>query len=392
VGDLDVFTFAADAGDNIFVGMSRINSSISPQVNVYRPDGVLLGSNVGTFAASVEAAAPIGGTYTAIVRDANADNEGGYAVSLAIGPQVTGADPFDNDGGTLTSGQTAFGYVTAGDTDVFTFTQSAGAPFTVRMARLNSGINPSLLVYAPDGTRFADAGTFEANVTVASAPVAGTYTVVAADSGVDNAGGYAIALGGGAPSATDTRAPVALVGQLEHLRTGLVQVAFSEAMQGLVGTNLMLNNTTTGANFVGTSVSFDAATNLATYTVAGGLPDGNYNATLAVGNARDLANNPLAGSFNFSFFVLRGDANRNRSVNVIDFSTLAANFNRVGTFGEGDFNYDGMVTVLDFSILGSRFNTGLITPRFGAPPQAANPFATFEIARNLWEEINVNPG
>jgi hypothetical protein len=386
-GDLDVFTFAADAGDNILIGMSRSNSAIEPRIDVYRPDGVLLVSDIDVFAAVAEAVAPTTGTYTAILRDGDADESGGYAVSLAIGPQAITADPADNDGGILTAATTP-GYVTVGDTDLYTFNATAGVPFTVRMIRQNpTAMEPTLIIYGPDGARYADTGVNEAVVTVANPPVGGTYLVVAADGGVDESGGYGIALSSTPPTTTDARAPQALVGFLEHLRSGNVQIQFNEAMQGLTGTALALNNLTTGGGFLATAVTFDAANALATYTVAGGLPDGNYTATLSVGTARDLANNPLAGQFNFSFFVLRGDANRDRTVNIADFSILGANFNQLGTFGEGDFNYSGTVDIADFALLGSRFNVSLPQPPGRAPLAGVAPPAEKPFSGRLIEDV-----
>lgn len=378
-GDLDVFTFAADVGDNILLTASRVNSAIEPRIDLYRPDGVKLGSNAGAFSAVVEEIAPLTGTYTAIFRDSAADEAGGYAVSLAIGPHPIAADPADNDGGTLTSA-TSFGYLTLADTDLYTFTATAGVPFTVRMNRQNgAAIEPTLIIYGPDGARYANSSVSEAVVAVANPPVGGTYLVVAVDGSADEAGGYGITLNTTSPSITDSRAPQALVGSLEHLRTGNVQVQFSEAMQGLTGAAMALNNVTTGGGVIATSVAFDAGTGIGTYTVSGGLPDGNYIGTLSVGTARDLANNPLSAPLNFSFFVLRGDANRDRTVNIADFSILAANFNQLGTFGEGDFNYSGTVDIADFALLGSRFNTSL--PPARAPvagvtlPAADKPFS-----------------
>jgi hypothetical protein len=396
VGDLDVYTFAADAGDNLLIGISRINSAIDPRFNLYRPDGQLLTAQQGTFSAGAAVVAPIGGTYVLVARDVSSDEAGGYAISLAIGPHAFVNDPDDADGGTLTSGQTLAGYLTNADSDIFTFTATAGAAFSVQMARQNaSAIEPALEVYAPDGTRYANSGALSAAINVVSAPASGTYIVVAADGAFDEPGGYVVSLDA-APNTVDTRAPTALLGQLEHLRSGNVQVQFSEAMTGLVATSLTLNNVTTGGIFVGTSVTFDSVTGLATYGVTGGLPDGNYNGSLAVGTARDLSNNALAAPLDFSFFVLRGDANRDRSVNIADFSIVAANYNQPGTFGEGDFNYDGLVTIADFALLGARFNTSLPPARAPlsdspAVPGAVRPGVNQPFAQRVIDVLEDHP-
>ena len=62
----------------------------------------------------------------------------------------------------------------------------------------------------------------------------------------------------------------------------------------------------------------------------------------------------------FDFFVLGGDANRDRTVDTVDFNSLAANFGGTGKiFSQADFNYDGIVNTSDFSILASKFGKTL---------------------------------
>ena len=63
------------------------------------------------------------------------------------------------------------------------------------------------------------------------------------------------------------------------------------------------------------------------------------------------------------FFVLAGDANRDRSVNLSDFGILRANFGQSPrTFSQADFNYDGVVNLTDFGILRSQFGKVLPPP------------------------------
>ena len=81
---------------------------------------------------------------------------------------------------------------------------------------------------------------------------------------------------------------------------------------------------------------------------------------MPAGNLTDIAGNTSAAPFNFAFYVLAGDANRDHHVNLLDFNILAANFNQSDrTFSQGDFNYDGQTNLLDFNILAARFNTAL---------------------------------
>ncbi|MEL7237337.1 MAG: S8 family serine peptidase, partial [Planctomycetota bacterium] len=88
------------------------------------------------------------------------------------------------------------------------------------------------------------------------------------------------------------------------------------------------------------------------------LADGNYLATLAAGAYTDEAGNasPLTTA---EFFVLSGDANRDRTVNLADFLVLRQNFGSGSLFSEGDFNYDGAVDLQDFLLLRGNFGTTL---------------------------------
>jgi hypothetical protein len=77
----------------------------------------------------------------------------------------------------------------------------------------------------------------------------------------------------------------------------------------------------------------------------------------------------MAGDFSFDFFVLAGDANRDRKVDFNDLVVLAQNYHSTGgkTFAQGDFNYDGNVDFNDLVILAQRYNTGLAAPAPAAP-------------------------
>jgi type VI secretion system secreted protein Hcp len=115
-----------------------------------------------------------------------------------------------------------------------------------------------------------------------------------------------------------------------------------------------------GGTVAPTSLSYDAATNTATFTFAAPLPDGRYRATLAGPGITDPAGNPLQASPRFDFFFLLGDANHDGNVNLSDFNLLAANFGQSPRdFTQGDFDYNGIVNLSDFNLLAARFGTTL---------------------------------
>src|SRR6185436_3314386 len=94
--------------------------------------------------------------------------------------------------------------------------------------------------------------------------------------------------------------------------------------------------------------TWDSATNTATFSFSGILPDGDYRARLYATGV-DNGISYMAADYVMNFWFLNGDLNRDRSVTISDFIDLAANFNApVTLWSKGDLNYDGTVTISDF--------------------------------------------
>ena len=131
--------------------------------------------------------------------------------------------------------------------------------------------------------------------------------------------------------------------------------------------DVTVTNLTTGQTFAGDGpFNFAAGGSSLTWAATSLLPDGNYVATLPAGSLADAAGNALAQDATLSFFVLAGDFNRDRTVNLSDFTLLANNFGRTGRlFPQGDANYDGNVNLADFTLLANRFGTSLAQPDGG---------------------------
>jgi hypothetical protein len=123
-------------------------------------------------------------------------------------------------------------------------------------------------------------------------------------------------------------------------------------------------------------VGYDTTTNTGTFTVPAdiALPDGNYRATLFGLGVRDAAGNAVVGDHVLEFFVLRGDANRDRRVDVTDLGAVSTNFNKPGDWSRGDFDGNGRVDVTDLGIVASNFNKSLDEP--DSPPIAAGAAAS----------------
>ncbi|MDW8262118.1 MAG: glycosyl hydrolase family 18 protein [Phycisphaerales bacterium] len=176
----------------------------------------------------------------------------------------------------------------------------------------------------------------------------------------------------------DTVAPTVLSLEFEYLTRQAVRFDFSETVHPTFTIDdLTVSHVATSLPVPAGQMSLQRSGNvyhLGFNGVPGGiLPDGNYRLSIQTGSVTDVAGNALSGTPALDFFVLAGDANRDRSVNISDFSILAARFNLPGTFSQGDFNYNGTTELGDFSILAARFNTSLPAPGdLPAPRPAGN--------------------
>ncbi len=133
--------------------------------------------------------------------------------------------------------------------------------------------------------------------------------------------------------------------------------AFDEDVSASLSAADLIVQTLPAGDAVGvTGFTYDAATNLASFMLSKSLPDGNYRATLSAAGVTDAAGNPLSADFTFDFFVLAGDANHDRIVDITDLGILATNWQSSGiNFAQGDFNYDGIVDISDLGILATNW-------------------------------------
>jgi hypothetical protein len=133
-----------------------------------------------------------------------------------------------------------------------------------------------------------------------------------------------------------------------------------------------------------TAMSYNSATNTATFTLATPLADGNYLATLTGPGTTDAVGNSLTGgSVQLPFFILPGDVNRDGVVNAIDFNTLASNYGSAGNFSAGDFDFNGTINSGDFNVLAANFNTNVTphpSPALGTIASSPSLFSSVTLA------------
>ncbi len=100
------------------------------------------------------------------------------------------------------------------------------------------------------------------------------------------------------------------------------------------------------------------------------LPDARYRLTApATSVTTYYGSDPLASGLSIEFFILTGDANRDRVVNFDDLLILAQNYGQSGrTFSQGNFNYsaDGLVDFSDLLLLAQRYGTSLLSSERGS--------------------------
>ncbi|MCW5554678.1 MAG: putative Ig domain-containing protein [Verrucomicrobiae bacterium] len=197
VGDLDVWTFTANAGDNLVVRMG--GTGFTPWVRLYGPDGALLSASTSATTANRDGEASFratnSGPFTVVASAYYINGAGPYILSLAKTPGGVAIAPGDT-GGPLTNGWQHTGTIDVGDLDVWTFTANAGDNLVVRMG--GTGFTPSVRLYGPDGTLLS-ASTSATTVNrdgEASfrATNSGTFTVIASAYYINVGGPYLLSL------------------------------------------------------------------------------------------------------------------------------------------------------------------------------------------------------
>lgn len=185
-------------------------------------------------------------------------------------------------------------------------------------------------------------------------------------------------------------------GEVQRSKVTTIEVQFSENVVASLGgadlslQNLTANNTIAAADV---AISFDAATNTATWTfpdlTGDSLPDGNYLVTLLATGVRDAAGNTLdsdgngtsGDDFTFDFFRYYGDLDADRDVDFYDLfwfqktylkGTDSPEFNPALDYeGDGDVEFAELMPYEDhyFTVL--------------APPTEAGPAGQFDAVRGM---------
>ena len=200
VGDIDAWTFTANARESIVVWIGETSaSSLIPWLRVFGPNGVLLSEDFNAAAAEVTVRATNSGTFLVVVGDGNVGRSGtgSYRLSMAKTGSALTISPSD-EGGALTNGATYAGSIEVGDIDAWTFTANAGESIVVWTGEITAGstLLPWLRVFGPNGALLVeDFNASAAEVTV-RATNSGTFLVVVGDgnNGRGGTGNYRLSM------------------------------------------------------------------------------------------------------------------------------------------------------------------------------------------------------
>lgn len=197
IGDLDVWTFAANSGDSVMLRVGATN--FTPYLELYGPNGALLDTGVTASPANRDAVASVrltnSGTFTVVVSSFYLNGAGTYRLHLAKAPGAFSV-PSGDDGGTLVNGSRFAGVMELGDLDLWSFDAAVGDSFVVRVGTTN--FTPRFDIYGPNGVLVGTAATASpANIDArfaARATNSGTYLVVVSSFYLGGAGAYQIHL------------------------------------------------------------------------------------------------------------------------------------------------------------------------------------------------------
>jgi uncharacterized repeat protein (TIGR01451 family) len=353
VGDLDVWSFNAVAGEGIVVRMGATNNTavsfnLSSWVRVFAPDGTMVGAASNTAIGSSSDAqlqATTNGQYTVVVGTIgfNLVGIGGYRVTLAKSPGAFVVPPGD-EGGALVNNVSQNATNIVAELDMWNFCANTGNNILVqitKLANLSGTYTPQIRLFGPDGTLLNSA----ANPTVATisrtVTNSGEFRVVVGDGTANlNAAGTYSLLATGIHTCASIVLDCALTPSLStntvgtsHTVTDFVTTNSNPAVGALVNFSVI-----SGPNAGQSGSTNTAANGQASFTYTGSLTPGtdiiraiasvNGNSVTCTATKVWIATPPVAG---FSAIPTNGAAPL--LVNFTDASTGAIT-NRLWSFGD----------------------------------------------------------
>jgi trimeric autotransporter adhesin len=208
-GDLDGYTFDANAGDIVSIlmgtvtdysGGSSSSSIFTPQVELIEPDGIRTSVyNSYSTTASINAKKlRLSGRYLIITRAGSGNYAAEYSLCLMKNPGTVVNEPGD-DTVQILPGQYKTGLIDKGDLDGYTFNANAGDVVNISMylSSNNSDFVPKVEMIAPDGTRTVSpsgSSSTTSSITNKNITISGTYLIIARDYNDTSDGTYTLTM------------------------------------------------------------------------------------------------------------------------------------------------------------------------------------------------------
>jgi hypothetical protein len=194
-GELDLYSFQAEAGDMVLVTMST-TTFLDPYARLYGPDGSLLytgyNENGPGVAGFHSGALPTTGTYKVAVGDyGNGTETGSYGIFVQRMNNPSMARQ-------ITFGEIVTASIDViGELDTYSFDAIAGDVVLVRVSTTSIYFDPFVNYYDPDGNRLQNwihTGPGTVEFTTGSIPKDGTYKLLVSDDYLNDTGPYTISV------------------------------------------------------------------------------------------------------------------------------------------------------------------------------------------------------
>ena len=188
LGDLDMWTFTANAGDSINLRMGA--TGFDGYLRLYGPNGALLttGGN-GSPDSLLAYTATNSGTFTVLVSSYYGDDTGTYVLHLAQMPEPF-IVPAGDEGGALTDSPNYTGTISLGDLDIWAFTACQGEPINLRLNTTN--FDGKLQLYGQNGALLKTAQGSTSVSIAYTATNCGPFTVLVSSYFINDSGTYGL--------------------------------------------------------------------------------------------------------------------------------------------------------------------------------------------------------
>ena len=194
VGDSDTFRFAGLPNDKIIILTTRTAGAVSPCIELYGPNGVLVSSACvfGGVVDRVDVGLKQAGTHTILIRDDDFNAIGTYNLNLER------VFPLTRFGTAIKYGQTLTGQTIdlVGDLKFFVFSGTKNSKISLQTVRTAGAISPCIELYGPDGVLVSSACVFGGAVNRIDATLTqdGTQTLLVRDDDYNATGTFTITL------------------------------------------------------------------------------------------------------------------------------------------------------------------------------------------------------